>query len=116
MEGDADDELITSITPDVMKSLVGSGFFLKLDELFCPTDGSPQHEICHGDYRLAEALLSASGFDLSELEDIFGVLRARGGCCDCEILYNVAPHSRLRANYWRGRAEGGERPTRHSDR
>jgi len=31
-----------------------------------------------------------AGYDTAALEDIFDVLGAQGGCCDCEILYNVA--------------------------
>ena len=30
---------------------------------------------------------------------------ARGGYCDCEILYNALDESRLKAEYWRARAE-----------
>ena len=38
--------------------------------------------------------------------DIFHVLMAQGGFCDCEILYNVAPESRLRQQHWRAVADG----------
>jgi hypothetical protein len=30
----------------------------------------------------------------------------QGGFCDCEILYNVAEQSRLKAEYWMAKAEG----------
>jgi hypothetical protein len=33
-----------------------------------------------------------------------------GGCCDCEILYNVAGESRLKSRYWK--AEAGHRQGR----
>ena len=36
---------------------------------------------------------------------MFHVLMARGGYCDCEILYNAVEESRLKAEYWRARAE-----------
>jgi len=115
MEADADDELIASITPDVMKCLIRSGFFEKLDDLLCPTDDSRQREGCHGDYKLSESILSASEFEHTDLDDIFGVLRSQGGCCDCEILYNVAESSRLKTQYWRSRAERLKDPIKHSD-
>jgi hypothetical protein len=106
MEADPDNELIASISPDVMKCLVRSGFFEKLDDLLCPRDHSHQREGCRGDYKLSESVLLASEFERTDLDDIFGVLRSKGGCCDCEILYNVAESSRLKAEYWRSRAEG----------
>ena len=30
------------------------------------------------------------------------VLKSKGGCCDCEVLYNVAEDSRLRVGIWFG--------------
>jgi hypothetical protein len=116
METDADDELIASITPDVMKCLVRSGFFEKLDDLLCPKDDSHQCEACRGDYKLSESVLLASGFKRTDLDDIFRVLGSKGGCCDCEILYNVAESNRLKAKYWRSRAKGLENPKRHLDK
>jgi hypothetical protein len=56
------------------------------------------------DIQTVESILVAAGFDRAELEDIFAVLQSKGGCCDCEVLYNVAETSRLKANYWLGRA------------
>jgi hypothetical protein len=47
------------------------------------------------------AMLSRKRF----FDDIYRVLRSRGGACDCEILFNVAGESRLRSDYWKGRAE-----------
>lgn len=48
----------------------------------------------------------ARGFSEDELFDVFHVLMAKGGFCDCEILYNAMESSRLKKEYWRARAEG----------
>ena len=45
-----------------------------------------------------------NGFTQDELFDVFHVLMDKGGYCDCEILYNAAEESRLKAEYWRARA------------
>ena len=103
MGADSDPDLISSITPDVMISLDRAGFFRKLDDVLCPADGSPAGESCGGDYKLSKSILQEAGFDPSDLKDIFSVLCALGGCCDCEILCNVAESSRLKAKYWRSR-------------
>jgi hypothetical protein len=113
MESDADRELIASITPDVMKCLVRSGFFEKLDDLLCPKDGSHQREGCRRDYKLSESVLLASGFERTDFDDVFRVLRSKGGCCDCEILYNAVESSRLKAKHWRSKVEGLKNPIRH---
>jgi Protein of unknown function (DUF2695) len=47
--------------------------------------------------KLSESVLRTAGFDSEEMADIFDVLRSKGGCCDCEILYNVAESSRLKS-------------------
>ncbi len=104
MESNSDDELISSIAPDVMTCLGRCNYFEKLDELLSPEDNSTSVEKCDGSFRLSETILIAAGLDRAELEDIFAVLHSKGGCCDCEVLYNVAEKSRLKANYWRGRA------------
>ncbi|HEX4663043.1 MAG TPA: DUF2695 domain-containing protein [Terriglobales bacterium] len=108
MEVGPDDDLVSSITPDVMKCLDRVGFFGKLDELLCPQVSSSPREGCGGDYKLSESILTAANFKTPDLLDIFSVLRSQGGCCDCEILYNVAESSRLKAEYWRARAQGQE--------
>jgi hypothetical protein len=41
--------------------------------------------------------------DDEETADVLAVMRLNGGCCDCEILYNVAEESRLKAKYWKAR-------------
>jgi hypothetical protein len=110
---DSDDELISSIAPDVMKCLERARLFEKLDDLLSPQDNSIPPQTCDGTYNISEGILLASGFEHADLEDIFAVLHSKGGCCDCEVLYNVSETNRLKANYWRRRAEGLSIPTGH---
>lgn len=105
MEPDSDDELISSIAPDVMTCLGRCNYFEKLDQLLSPEDNSTAAQCCDGTYKLSESILISAGFDRAALDDIFAVLQSKRGCCDCEVLCNVAEKSRLRANYWRRRAE-----------
>jgi hypothetical protein len=117
--GDSENEdvdLITSITPDVIACLVGRKYFEELDNRLCPPDASAARESCHGDYAISESILRACGFDEAEIADIFGVLRAQGGFCDCEVLYNVVETSRLKAEHWRAVAAGLEPPTIHNSK
>lgn len=100
-----DAELIADITPDVMRCLSGAEVFEALDDVLCPADPSHPRRPCHGDYRHARAVLLARGFREDELFDVFHVLMERGGYCDCEILYNAVEVSRLKAEYWRARAD-----------
>ncbi len=120
-----DEELIESISPDVMRSLRGSGFFAGLDDLMSPIDETVEPEVCHGDFRHAKRVLAEKGFGerngIDEVFDICHVLMAQGGYCDCEVLYNVSDENRLKADYWKKRAEnqeaeqggGGNRDHRH---
>jgi Protein of unknown function (DUF2695) len=112
MEDGPDSDLIASITPDVMRCLDDSGFFEKLDDVLCPKDESHTAKSCSGDYALSESILRASGLEESDFGDIFGVLQAKGGFCDCEILYNASGPNRLKDKYWRARAQGIEPHTR----
>lgn len=114
METESDDELIPSIAPHVMTCLGRCGYFEKLDELLSPEDNLASPEKCDGSFGLSETILRAAGFDRAELRDIFSVLQSKGGGCDCEVLYNVAEKSRLKANYWRGRAGEQVAPTPHA--
>ena len=41
--------------------------------------------------------------DSDDIDDIIAVLHSKGGCCDCEVLYNVADESRLRTQYWKAK-------------
>jgi Protein of unknown function (DUF2695) len=101
-----DEELIDSITPDVMMCLLDSRFFELLDKALCPEEAGGESAPCWGDFRHSRPILLNRGFKEDELFDVFHVLMRKGGFCDCEILYNAAEHSRLKAEYWTARAEG----------
>ena len=103
-----DEELIRDITLEVMKALLGTGAIDALDDLMCPASPNVLRAACFGDYRHAREVFLAKGFKDQDLFDVFHVLMARGGFCDCEILYNAADSSRLKAEYWRARAENCE--------
>ena len=98
---DPDEDLIASITQDVVGVLLARRFFAELDELFCPQDCATNSQACSGDFRHAKKVLQICGFEESHWSDVFHVLMAQGAFCDCEILYNVAPESRLKAERWR---------------
>jgi hypothetical protein len=104
MEADSDDEFISNITADVKNCLVSARFFEKLDDLLGPSEETCSHQICGRDYKLSESILIAWDFSREDITDIWAVLQSLGGFCDCEILYNMAPSSRLAARYWRKRA------------
>ncbi len=112
MADSRDSDLISSITPDVMASLRSSRFFEELDNLLSPMGGSGLSPAqCGGHYELSENILRSAGYDPEAVVDIFAVFRSQGGCCDCEILYNVAEKSRLKAKFWPRRAHDMSRPT-----
>jgi hypothetical protein len=102
-----DEELIESIAEDVMHCLNKTSFFAALDDRLIPSEASQPRALCYGDYRISKSILPTKGFSEPEYFEIFHVLMARGGYCDCEILYNVAEESRLRSEYWKTRAAGG---------
>lgn len=108
-----DSDLTASITPDVMTCFRRSHFFEQLDDLLCPKGDSGQRQVCGGDYKISKRILEAAGFDSNDLKDMFAVLRAKGACCDCEVLYNVAESSRLKAEYWKPQAHGKEAKPKH---
>ena len=101
---DPDDELIAVITADVMKCLVKWKFFELLDDRLCPKDESQPRATCSGTFDISKSILRGLGQVEEDLRDIFAVLKAQGGCCDCEILYNVSDSNRLKAKYWRAQA------------
>lgn len=99
---------------DVMKCLVRADQFTKLDDRLSPKDDSNLPQICDGSYKISELILLASGFERADLADIFGVLQLRGGCCDCEVLYNVAESSRFKVKYWQKQSVKQSGQKRHS--
>jgi len=103
-------EFVASITSDIMACLADRRFFEALDNRLCPNETADAREFCRGNYELSESILRSQGFGDTDIADIFQVLGAQGGCCDCELLYNVAESSRLKATYWRAKAEGKEPP------
>jgi hypothetical protein len=97
----ADDDFVSSIASNVMACLTRSGYFEKLDNLLSPDDISSAPQKCDKTFKLSESILLTSGFEREDLDDVFAVLQSKGGYCDCEVLYNVAETSRLKAKYWR---------------
>ena len=110
----SDNEFILSITPDVMACLTRSDYFKKLDDILSPEDSSTAARSCDGTFRLSESILVASGFDRDAIDDILSVLKSKGGCCDCEVLYNVVETNRLKSKYWSSRGDGSSHIPRHS--
>ena len=103
-----DEDLIAEITHDVMKCVLAAEVLEALDNALCPNAPDAPRALCYGDYRNTKPILLARGFAEAELFDVFHVLMAQGGYCDCEFPYNVAEGSRLAAEYWRARADGRE--------
>jgi len=104
IEDDPDEQFIESITADVMGVLQKKGFFAALDEVFL-SEGDPVHpRTCFGDFRHAKQTLQLCGFEELDWSDVFHVLMGQGAFCDCEILYNAAVESRLKARYWKRRS------------
>lgn len=106
VEDDPDEELIVSITRDVVGALQEKGFFAALDEMLCPKSSATKAQTCAGDFRYAKQALQLCGFEESEWSDVFHVLMAQGAFCDCEILCNAATESRLKTQRWQRRSHG----------
>jgi hypothetical protein len=114
MEHDA--EIINAIAPDVLKVLARRRFIQVLDDQMCPTDGTEERLQCDGTYAISTPLLGRLGFEADEIPEMTQVLFSRGGCCDCEMLFNVAEESRLKSEYWRAKAtktDQADWPLRH---
>ena len=107
-----DDELIRNISPDVLRVLKARQFFSALDDRLSPEDATRKAHVCHGDHEISKAILTDLNFDGQDFNDVLEVLKSQGGCCDCEVLYNVADKSRLRQKYWKDKAV--ENQARHS--
>jgi hypothetical protein len=112
MEPDAD--FIGHISGDVLKLLGGRRFFDFLDDRLCPDVHQQKPCPCVGDYTQTTLVLAGMGFDHQDISEILQVLASQGGCCDCEILFNVAANSRLKSEYWRSRAGAISDSLRHS--
>jgi hypothetical protein len=89
-----DEDLIRPITGDVMPVLRRDQFFDSLDNIMCRAEISTEVAIrCDGTHKLTRQLLLERGFDCDAIDDVISVLQSLGGCCDCEVLYKVAPQS-----------------------
>lgn len=110
-----DQDFVTSVTPDVMRRLREKRFFEALDDLLCPSQTLKAPAACHGDYTHSKRILVEMEFDSIALDDIFAVLANQGGLCDCEILYNAAETSRLKAKYWRSQGVTGSSSLHHGE-
>jgi hypothetical protein len=96
----SDEELIADITEPIMAILNKTSFFATLDEAFTRPENPA---VCEGDFRIAKSILPTNGFFESEYFEVFSVLMAQGGYCDCEILYNVAHGSEFARRFWANR-------------
>jgi hypothetical protein len=116
-----DDELMASIAPDVLQAIEQAGVTARLDDLLAPEDANASAEHCHGDFRHLKKVLAEKGFgQRGEIDEIFGICHvamAKGGYCDCEVLYNVSGTNRLKSRYWAKRAHsmGIDDPVTRSD-
>src|SRR5580658_1925558 len=99
-DGLRDLEFAESIATYVIPVLENRRFFELLDDLYSPIDPASTPRKCDHSFAGATEVLKNLGMDPEETADILAVMKARGGCCDCEILYNVAEESRLKAEYW----------------
>ena len=103
-----DEAAVADITEPIMTILNKTSFFATLGESFTRAENPA---ICWGDFRIAKSILPMKGFVESEYFDVFSVLMAQGGYCDCEILYNVAHGSEFARRYWANR----QRPHHRSE-
>ena len=95
-----DEELVNLIAADVMAVLAAQRFFEFLDDALCPLASNQSAAACDGTHSITTGILIDCGFDSDAISDVVNVLRSKGGCCDCEVLYNTVPESRLRSRYW----------------
>src|ERR1019366_4784295 len=99
-----EDTFIDDIAPDVMGVLENNHFFEKLDNRLCPIEDPEKRVDCHaGSFAISGQTLCDLGMNDEDVEDVIAVLRSKGACCDCEVLYNIFEESRLKARYWKAR-------------
>jgi hypothetical protein len=104
-DSDSQAEFIDAISSNVLGVLEKERFFSRLDDLFSPIDPLIERAKCGHSFDRSIDVLRDLGMDSDDVEDVLAVLRSRGGCCDCEVLYNVADESRLKSEYWKARAQ-----------
>jgi len=97
------EQFVSDIAPNVLGVLKKTRFFDLLDDRFCPADHSQEPVKCGHSFDVSKGILADSGMDEEDIQDVIDVFHSQGACCDCEVLYNVAKESRLRARYWKAR-------------
>ena len=97
------DEYVRDIAEDVLGVLRAERFFERLDDLFCPEESDQVRARCGYSFANSTGILREVGMDADDIDDVLAVLRLKGGGCDCEVLYNVAQKSRLKAKHWKAR-------------
>jgi len=96
-------DLIGSISDNVIQSLDNRDLFDRLERMVWP-DGPDGQKVCDHTFRHLQTLMDADNFPERDYrEDVFDVMRSRGGFCDCEIMLNVAPNCEFRERYWKQR-------------
>ena len=113
-DDELDDNYLNDVSPDVLGVLEKLCFFDRLDKQFYSVRDAKVLLQCSGTHAVCIEILRDLKMDSDDIQDILSVLRSRGGCCDCEVLYNVATESNLRSEYWKGRARGETPRTPHS--
>jgi Protein of unknown function (DUF2695) len=104
---DSYEQFIADISADVMAVLQKEGFLERLHNEVLPSDSSPS--TCKNDFTSAIRLLRSFGHDEADIEDVLGVMRSKGGFCDCEIVFNVADPSPVREKYWKDKLVNGHK-------
>jgi hypothetical protein len=98
----------TTFPKDIAPNLIGylerEHFFKRLSVLFCPLDESKTCVQCQHNFEYSIRILQEIGMDPIEIDEVIAVLESRGGCCDCEILFNIVEEGRLKAEYWKSKA------------
>jgi hypothetical protein len=79
---------------------------LKIDEtdFHIPTATTTTEQSFHSKPEKPVQTNGAAASD--DISDVLAVLRSKGGCCDCEVLYNGAEEGRLKTKYWKSRHAG----------
>lgn len=101
-------------TPRILELLTKKKFFERLDDRLCPADSAQARAWCQGGFEITVRILADIGMDQEEIQEALAALHTRGSACDCGVLYNSSPESRLKTEYWLARALSGESFDPHS--
>jgi hypothetical protein len=104
-------ETIGSIAPFVLGCLEQRSFFSELEKRVWP-EGPDGRRDC--DHSLDHTLSILRTYDWQEEDctEVLLVMQSRGGCCDCEIMLNVAPDCQARERHWKRKAARLEKKNR----